>query len=319
MIHIISFYSNLENILNMPIQYALDHYKTLGLERNATQKEIKSSYHQLALDYHPDKNNPANKEELGEQFIKLTEAYTILKNNDTRKEYDENQIDPGFAMFVDIVTKDISIQELEKYLEIGANIDAHNLHGQTSLMYAVNRGKVKIAAFLIEHNASINNVDDLGNSPLIYAAVNQSTSFSIDSYKIYNQKMKFENMSEEARAAVFEAEMNQAPSEPEPPEPGNKTAFREYLRKIFSIREPEAIDQDKTDAAKLLLENGANATHVNDFGDDALAHAGLTENILIFKLLQKHIEQINSPPSPSYAESDHIDLNGESSEEVIEI
>ena len=63
----------------------MDYYKTLGIERNASEKDIKKSYHKLALQFHPDKN----KEPLAEKkFKEISEAYEILSNEQKRKKYD---------------------------------------------------------------------------------------------------------------------------------------------------------------------------------------------------------------------------------------
>ena len=64
-----------------------DYYKVLGIERSASLTDIKKSYRKLALKYHPDKNqtNPSAKEE----FIKIQEAYEVLKDSEKKKKYDE--------------------------------------------------------------------------------------------------------------------------------------------------------------------------------------------------------------------------------------
>ncbi len=63
-----------------------DYYATLGVARNATEKEIKSAYRKLARQYHPDAN-PNNKE-AEEKFKEVTEAYEVLKDADKRRRYD---------------------------------------------------------------------------------------------------------------------------------------------------------------------------------------------------------------------------------------
>ena len=54
-------------------------YKTLGLKRSATAKEIKKAFKKLSLKYHPDKNK-AKKEWAKENFIKVANAYEALSD-----------------------------------------------------------------------------------------------------------------------------------------------------------------------------------------------------------------------------------------------
>ena len=64
-----------------------DYYKILGVEKEATQEEIKKAYRKLALKYHPDRN-PDNKQ-AEEKFKEITEANEVLSNPDKRKRYDQ--------------------------------------------------------------------------------------------------------------------------------------------------------------------------------------------------------------------------------------
>ena len=64
-----------------------DYYKVLGVERSASQDEIKKAYRKLAVKYHPDKNPDDKVAE--EKFKEISEAYQVLGNADTRKKYDE--------------------------------------------------------------------------------------------------------------------------------------------------------------------------------------------------------------------------------------
>lgn len=64
-----------------------DYYKILGVEKDATQEEIKKAYRKLALKYHPDRN-PDNKQ-AEEKFKEITEANEVLSNPDKRKKYDQ--------------------------------------------------------------------------------------------------------------------------------------------------------------------------------------------------------------------------------------
>ena len=65
----------------------IDYYKILGIDKKATQDEIKKAYRVLAVKLHPDKN-PDNKA-AEEQFKKINEANTVLSNPEKRKKYDE--------------------------------------------------------------------------------------------------------------------------------------------------------------------------------------------------------------------------------------
>ncbi len=64
-----------------------DYYKTLGVSKSASQKEIKKAYKKLALKYHPDKN-PDNPE-AEKRFKEVNEANSVLSDPEKRKKYDE--------------------------------------------------------------------------------------------------------------------------------------------------------------------------------------------------------------------------------------
>ncbi len=64
-----------------------DYYKVLGVEKNATQAEIKKAYRALAIKYHPDKNPDNIQSE--EKFKAANEANEVLSDPDKRKKYDE--------------------------------------------------------------------------------------------------------------------------------------------------------------------------------------------------------------------------------------
>ena len=65
-----------------------DYYRTLGLSRNASKKDIRKAFKKLSLKYHPDKNKK-NPELAKQKFIKIVNAYEILNNEKTKKIYDQ--------------------------------------------------------------------------------------------------------------------------------------------------------------------------------------------------------------------------------------
>lgn len=60
----------------------MSHYETLGIQKDATQDEIKKAYRRLASKHHPDKGGS------NEEFQKLEEAYRILSDPQKRAQYD---------------------------------------------------------------------------------------------------------------------------------------------------------------------------------------------------------------------------------------
>ncbi|NWW20252.1 DNJB8 protein, partial [Falcunculus frontatus] len=67
----------------------VDYYKVLELQKDASQDDIKKSYHKLALKWHPDKN-PRNKEEAEKKFKEIVEAYETLSDPQKRLLYDKS-------------------------------------------------------------------------------------------------------------------------------------------------------------------------------------------------------------------------------------
>src|ERR1700751_4023038 len=63
-----------------------DYYEVLGVDRTATDEEIKRAYRKLAVKFHPDKNPDDPHAE--EKFKELGEAYDVLMDPDKRAAYD---------------------------------------------------------------------------------------------------------------------------------------------------------------------------------------------------------------------------------------
>ena len=63
-----------------------DYYGILGISRNASENDIKTTYRKLAHKYHPDKN-PNNKD-AEDRFKEISEAYEVLSDSQRRQQYD---------------------------------------------------------------------------------------------------------------------------------------------------------------------------------------------------------------------------------------
>jgi molecular chaperone DnaJ len=63
-----------------------EYYGVLGVERGASDDDIKKAYRKLAMTYHPDRNNGSKDAE--EKFKEITEAYGVLRDPQKRAAYD---------------------------------------------------------------------------------------------------------------------------------------------------------------------------------------------------------------------------------------
>ncbi len=64
-----------------------DYYEVLGVDKNASEEEIKKAYRKIAIKYHPDRN-PGDKE-AEEKFKEAAEAYDVLHDAQKRQQYDQ--------------------------------------------------------------------------------------------------------------------------------------------------------------------------------------------------------------------------------------
>lgn len=71
----------------------MDYYQTLGINKNATQDEVKKAYRKLASQYHPDKGGDTA------MFQKIEEAYRILSDPEKKNQYDNPQQNFGGFSF----------------------------------------------------------------------------------------------------------------------------------------------------------------------------------------------------------------------------
>ena len=63
-----------------------DYYRLMGVEREASDEEIKKAYRKLALQYHPDRNR--GNSDCEEHLKEVNEAYQVLGDEEKRRQYD---------------------------------------------------------------------------------------------------------------------------------------------------------------------------------------------------------------------------------------
>ncbi|WP_411680949.1 J domain-containing protein [Clostridium thailandense] len=96
-----------------------NYYEILGVDRNASQDEIKKAFRKLAKQHHPDVNHGTSESE--EKFKKINEAYNVLNKENLRKEYDL-KIDGGEKNNINPRTRE-KRKEAEKNNYQNINID----------------------------------------------------------------------------------------------------------------------------------------------------------------------------------------------------
>ncbi|XXG44340.1 hypothetical protein AAC387_Pa01g4172 [Persea americana] len=75
----------LPSLLDLQEAKSIDPYKVLGVDKNASQRDIQKAFHKLSLKYHPDKNKEKGAQE---KFSEINNAYEILSDEEKRKNYD---------------------------------------------------------------------------------------------------------------------------------------------------------------------------------------------------------------------------------------
>jgi len=73
-------------VLEILAAQAANYYKSLGLKKGASDRDIKKAFRKLALKYHPDKNSEPGAEN---KFREIAEAYEVLRDPEKRRQYDQ--------------------------------------------------------------------------------------------------------------------------------------------------------------------------------------------------------------------------------------
>lgn len=66
-----------------------DFYKILGVTRSSSEQDIKKAYKKLALKWHPDRVEPAKKDEAQAKFQEIGEAFDVLTDPEKKRIYDQ--------------------------------------------------------------------------------------------------------------------------------------------------------------------------------------------------------------------------------------
>merc|ERR1712071_78847 len=97
-----------------------DYYDVLGVDRQASDKEVKKAFRKLAMKYHPDKNPSKS----AVNFREIAEAYEVLSDSKKRKQYDAQGTDDGFAD--GHFGADFNFDEFMQQFHFDFHHDAHN-------------------------------------------------------------------------------------------------------------------------------------------------------------------------------------------------
>jgi DnaJ-class molecular chaperone len=118
-----------------------DHYGILGIEKWATQDKIKKAYYKVAKEFHPDRHfhlpSETLKNKLNILFSYITEAYKILSDTKTRREYDNTlSIKPAKTESNNIEIARIRFKEGNTAFRKRSYAEAAELFGQAAYLDA---------------------------------------------------------------------------------------------------------------------------------------------------------------------------------------
>ena len=87
-----------------------DYYEVLGVDKNASEADIKKAFKKMARKYHPDLN-PDKKQEAEAKFKEVNEAYEVLSDAQKKAQYDQfghgrRRNDDGECQLLGVVLRD---------------------------------------------------------------------------------------------------------------------------------------------------------------------------------------------------------------------
>ena len=135
-----------------------EYYKLLEINTDATVDDIKKAYRKLAIKYHPDKNREPGAEE---HFKKISEAYQVLSDKDSRRKYDSGGL---------FTNKDNFFNAQDLFNEFFNNSDIDSIfksdpffNHETSTMF--NNDIFNLDKSNQQRHFFSSNVSNLGNNP----------------------------------------------------------------------------------------------------------------------------------------------------------
>jgi DnaJ-class molecular chaperone len=169
--------------LDLKTEKKKDYYSILDIPKTASSDEIRKAYKKLALQYHPDRN-PGNKEECEEKFKLISEAYTVLSNDDKRRNYDmmggecsfddmmDGDLNDPFSVFNDIFQQHMN-QFMNMQYEDDINVGDifSNMSGGKTFPF----GNVHVR------------VHTFSNDPSVFQSIHNQRSFQ-DEYEDENEE-----------------------------------------------------------------------------------------------------------------------------------
>lgn len=248
-----------------------NYYKILNVNKDATNHEIRESYYNLALEFHPDKLKDATGDSL--YFIEISEAYEILKNKQKRSEYDKNYENPTILLFKLMMETNLSLVDFEEYVKAGADIEAKNEMGQSVIMIAANRGNLGIVRYLLDKGISPNSHDFLKVNLLMFATMSSLYKFKPLEVKKDNEQHKTEDEEVQRNNDIYEIKEDLdkiAPPEKiqKEKENSNDSSHKENNKGNNSQKSGDFI-LNKAKVIALLLEEGADPMASNIFNGNA--------------------------------------------------
>jgi len=159
----------------------INYYEILGVERDASEEEVRSAFRKLIHKYHPDRYPPEKRKEAEERFQGITEAFNVLSRPERREAYDR-ELALGTKKEIKHDPKEIArrlavkgaqafkardLLEAKEMLELAINHDQDNARAQyfLGMTYLQMKGREKAAlrclerAILLEKNNLVMKLD----------------------------------------------------------------------------------------------------------------------------------------------------------------